>query len=140
MVVHKRIVAAILVLFSLLGGCLSSRTGGLVGTWTGTEVGDTTGRLWSFVMTDTRMSIEMVGGPGIYRGTYTVDTSVTPHQVDTEITESQVPSYVGTSALGIYKLEGGTFTLSASEPGNPDRPTGFAPRETDNRVFVLTRQ
>jgi hypothetical protein len=45
--------------------------------------------------------------------------------------------YIGKTACAIYRVEGGTLTLTGNEPGNPEMPSGFdAPGA---RHFVLNQ-
>jgi hypothetical protein len=53
------------------------------------------------------------------------------------ITDCPVEKYVGKTDLAIYRLENGTLTLTAREPGNPDVPAGFDAPETRRFVFKL---
>jgi len=127
------------------GGCesksgeseINEKVTGLEGTWIGNEIGGRDGQ-WVIVVTEDRID---VNGPGEedYKGTFTLNTNVSPHQVNLAITECSEDKYVGTTALGIYKLEGDKLTMAATEPGTTIRPALFD-RSGDARVFVCTRQ
>ena len=56
--------------------------------------------------------------------------------MDIIITDCVSPNYIGTTALGIYKIEENILTFAANEPGSTIRPTNF----TEGRVFILTKQ
>ena len=127
------------------GGCesksdepdINEKVTELEGTWVGTEISGRDGQ-WIIVITEDRID---VNGPGVedYKGTFTLNTKDSPNQLDFAITECGVDKYVGTTALGIYKLEGDKFTMAATEPGTTIRPALFD-RSGDARVFVFTRQ
>jgi uncharacterized protein (TIGR03067 family) len=127
------------------GGCesksgeseINEKVTELEGTWIGTETGGRDGQ-WIIIVTEDRID---VNGPGKedYKGTFTLNTNVSPNQMDFAITECSMDEYVGTTALGIYKVEGDKLTMAATEPGTTIRPALFD-GSGDARVFVCTRQ
>ena len=107
----------------------------IIGTWTGIEINNPRGGEWTFIFGVT--SLEITGPSEYYIGTYTVDTSVTPHHLDFHITDCFIEGYIGTTALAIYEVNGDLARWSGSEPGKQIRPLTF---EDASRNFDLTRQ
>jgi hypothetical protein len=71
------------------------------------------------------------------RGTLAVyDTQ--PKQLVGVITAASVSQFVGHSALAIFELQNGTFTLAGNAPGNPVAPASLDARGT--RRFVFKKQ
>lgn len=98
----------------------------------GVEPGD-----WTFAFTDNDVNI---AGPSMegYEGTFTLDTSKSPKEIDIVITDNSIdPSYNGETSVGIYKLNGDKLTISMSEPGETVRPTTYTD-EGNNMVWQLT--
>jgi uncharacterized protein (TIGR03067 family) len=62
-------------------------------------------------------------------GSFTLDKSKEPKRMDVKITASTEVKYVGETAPGIYKLEGGILTLCMAEPGSREKPFSFAPTD-----------
>jgi uncharacterized protein (TIGR03067 family) len=78
-------------------------------------------------------------GQEMYRAVFTLDKSITPHRLDGVITASTYSQYVGKNTLGIYQLSNDTLLVAGNKPGDPDRPTSFAP-EGETMVMRLIRQ
>lgn len=104
----------------------------LEGTWSQTAGGVTT----TFTFRGSTFSATMEQTS--YSGTFTIDTSVTPHHIDCYITASTTSGYVGKTSLGIYQLSGNTLEFAGNEPGNTVRPTSFA-STLQTAYFVLTK-
>ena len=120
------------------GGNMVAGNPALVGTWQGIEVEGGTDT-WTFVFSATKMEAE-TSGFEVYKGNYFTDDTVVPHRADFEIVESDMSEYVGEKSLVIYKIEGNTLTMAASEPGRGVRPTEFVRGSSYARVFELTKQ
>ena len=73
------------------------------------------------------------------RGTYQVNGTVQPAEMDLRFESSIASRYVGKAALAIYELNGNELRIAGCEPGNPDRPTNFVADESV-RVFSWKRQ
>lgn len=74
--------------------------------------------------------VMMRNGQEMDRGTFKLDESKTPKEIDLISPKGHETSH------GIYKIEGGTLTICISEK---DHPKDFVPRK-DNLVEVFTRQ
>ena len=109
----------------------------LQGTWVGTELGHNEGQ-WTFIISGTKVNAKGPE-PEAYSGTLKLNAEVDPKQADFAIEKCSIQEYAGTTALGIYRIEGDKLTIVASEPGSAVRPSLF---EVGGgaRVFTLTRQ
>ena len=107
------------------------------GTWVGIEQGRDAGG-WTWTFADGQADVV---GPGeeAYKGTYTVDATTEPAQVDFTITECAREEYVGLTSLGIYKIEQGKLMLAAAEPGSSERAFAFE-LGGGGRFWVLEKQ
>ena len=118
------------------------------GTWTGTEIDPVnTQNFWTFISSDN--SIQILGPTEQLTGTFTVNTSVSPKEVDLQVLSylsggEELPQYQNTTCLGIYKFEQDTLYMANSEPGSSIRPitfeAGLTPEFNFQRLFVLTKQ
>ena len=106
----------------------------LEGTWTQTVGGVTN----TFVFHGNTFSAAF--GQATYTGTFSIDTSITPHHIDCRMT-TVTPSgsgYEGKTSLGIYLLSGNTFEFAGNEPGNTVRPTSFT-STSETEHFIMTK-
>jgi uncharacterized protein (TIGR03067 family) len=134
--------AAVVVALVCLGcggsGSQGSGDPAVVGTWVGTASDSTT--VWTFTFASTSTNAEVMMGTVLaYKGTYAADASSSPKHVSFTITESALPTYVGKTSNGIYKIEASTLTLASNQPGDPTRPTDFTPGG-NAEVFTLVKQ
>ncbi len=115
----------------------AKKGGELDGTWVGTTDGDYWGE-WSFVISNGKVEIK---GPDsmFYSGTVKLNNKTNPKQADFKIMNCSQPDYIGSTSLGIYKLEGNKLTLVASEPGSMYRP-GYFESGGGAMLFPLTRK
>ena len=65
-----------------------------------------------------------------YKGTFTLKEDATPRQFIATITECPFPQYVGKTSKAIYKIEKGTLTITANEPGKESVPDDFDSAES----------
>jgi uncharacterized protein (TIGR03067 family) len=67
--------------------------------------------------------------PGVpwceYKATFTLREDTNPKQLIAVVTDCPFPQYVGKTSQAIYRIENGTLTLAANEPGNPAVPANF---------------
>jgi uncharacterized protein (TIGR03067 family) len=60
-----------------------------------------------------------------YKGTFSLKEETSPRQFIATITECPFPQYVGKVSKAIYKIEKGTLTVTAYEPGKEGVPQDF---------------
>ena len=96
----------------------------LEGRWSGNENGQTE-----------KITIEFTGNRFAYwdsqtnelgSGTFVVNNSVQPKQLDLTFEKIASPQYVGKVALAIYELNGDELKFAGSEPGTTQRPTDIS--------------
>jgi len=109
----------------------------IIGTWLGGEINGLADG-WSSTVTCNNLYINGPSNQEWYKGTYIIDETSDPDQIDYYITECSFPEGVGTTALGIYELEGNTLTIAFSQPGASERPSNFLP-DTGARIFVFSK-
>lgn len=107
------------------------------GTWTGHDVSDSSGKV-SMTITGSALKFQAVGAEEWYAGKLTLRPNTTPKQAEVFIENCSVPNYVKQTAKAIYKLEGNTLTIAATEPGAEAGPSSFEP-SNQARVFVFSR-
>jgi len=113
----------------------------LEGTWVGYEVGDISTE-WTIIFSGNQMNVNTSPlNLEWYLADYSIDTLVSPKQIDGVLTNCSLSSYIGTLTKGIYKIENDTtLTYYACEPGNPDRPSSFLDFSVIARTLILTQQ
>ncbi|MCA9781750.1 MAG: hypothetical protein KC800_33760, partial [Candidatus Eremiobacteraeota bacterium] len=119
-----RFLAILLSLFLLVP--VLADTSQLVGTWVATRE-DGASTTWQF-NADGTMSAEFDGMEG-FKGTWTLNTDVTPHQLDVIADDETVETIVEFTGKDTFRLEIGT-----ANPGDP-RPTEFS-----DMAATFTRQ
>lgn len=133
----------VLLLASLVFGSLAlggDAAKGMQGTWKATK-----GKLtWIMAFKGNNFTVNMTDGEvtkGPIKGTFKVDTSKTPHQIDMKIVDASGDSdhekYVGKVSHGIIKLEGDSLTWCANEPGREGRPAEFSPKAPEGKGYLL---
>jgi len=107
------------------------------GTWKGQEIGGNTEGSRYLIISGNTIEFQGANNDDWCKGTFTVREDTNPRQIVATITQCHLPQYVGKTAYAIYRVEGGTLTLTGNEPGNPEVPSGFdAPGA---RHFVLNQ-
>jgi uncharacterized protein (TIGR03067 family) len=71
----------------------------------------------------------------MYNGTFIVNTSVNPKQLDFNISQCSDSQFVNKTTYDIYKIIGDTLTFASNEPGNTIRPLSFT---VGNNVRIFT--
>jgi uncharacterized protein (TIGR03067 family) len=74
------------------------------------------------------------------KGTFKLDPSKKPLQIDLVITEDRKEENQGKTVLAIYALEGDQLKLCLAEPGERERPTEFSAEAGTARVFVTLKR
>jgi uncharacterized protein (TIGR03067 family) len=62
----------------------------------------------------------------VIKGKFKLDASKSPKEIDMEITEARKEEHKGTTALGIFTLEGDDLQLCLCQPGGTERPKEFS--------------
>src|SRR5262249_42343039 len=114
----------------LLGtwGCSTlhkSDAAALQGTWSGREPGVTPATPRTLIISGTQIDYRGAVSNDWGKGTFTIREDAQPRQIVATLTECGTPEYVGKTCYLIYKIENGTLSLSANEPGNPAAPSSF---------------
>jgi uncharacterized protein (TIGR03067 family) len=81
------------------------------------------------------------GDQTMIQGTFKVDPSKKPKEIDMKITEDETGKHKGKTAQGIYALDGDTLKWCVAEPGTTERPKEFAaPADTKLMFITLKRE
>ena len=76
------------------------------------------------------------GDEVVAKGTFKLDPAKSPKAIDMTITEGREDKDKGKEVRGIYQLDKTTLKWCFSEPGVAERPTEFATKEGDKRIFA----
>jgi uncharacterized protein (TIGR03067 family) len=114
-----------------------SDSAALQGTWTGKELSADSDDACRLVVSGQSFEFHGADPNEWYKGTFTLREDSNPKVMVAAITECPVEKYNGKTDYAIYRLENGTLTLTAYEPGNPEVPSGFDAPETRRFVFKL---
>jgi uncharacterized protein (TIGR03067 family) len=106
----------------------------LQGKWEGEEIGNNPGPCY-LTVSGKDMEFRAADPNEWYKGTFTLREDTNPRQVILVITGCSADQYVGKTTYAIYRLEGGTLTITGNEPGNPDVPAAFD--SPDSRRFAF---
>ena len=124
----------------LLGasGCSTlhkSDASALQGTWSGREIGANPETPRHLVISGAHLEYRGTNPNDWAKGTFTLREDTQPRQLLLALTECGYPEYVGKNVCIIYKLENGTLTAAASEPGSPALPSSFDAPDARRMVF-----
>jgi uncharacterized protein (TIGR03067 family) len=127
----------------LLGaaGCSTLRksdSATLQGTWMGHEIGNNTEGRYTLVIAGNHLDFRSVNADEWYKGTFSLREDVNPRQMAISFTECCAPKYNGQTGHALYKIENGTLTITANEPGSPVAPSSFD--DPDTRRVALTKK
>lgn len=94
----------------------------LQGNWSGTAPG-----FGEFKMTVSgdKYDLKEIYSVLYYKGTFTLNETTTPKQIDFLVKESSIAEYNGTTARAIYEIENGKFRFASYNPGDTERPSDF---------------
>lgn len=96
------------------------------GTWKGRSVNDSPEHQVIFVISGKNFDFrDETETNNWYKGTFTLSEDTSPRQFTATITECPFPQYVGKTSKAIYKIEKGTLTITANEPGKEGVPEDF---------------
>ena len=107
------------------------------GRWSGFEAGSTekiTLALGGNQFTYWDARTNEIGG-----GTFVINDTVQPRQMDLTFERIPAPQYVGKVGLAIFELQGDELKIAGSEPGSTLRPTNMAGGQ-GVRVFTFKRE
>jgi uncharacterized protein (TIGR03067 family) len=107
----------------------------LQGKWEGQEIGGATAGSCYLIFTERRLEFRGANTNEWYKGTFSQREDTSPKQLIATVAECPLPQYVGKTVKAIYRLEGGTLTVTGNEPGNPEVPTGFDATGARQLVF-----
>jgi len=103
------------------------------GTWKGRSVRDNPEHQVTFVVSGKNFDFrDETETNNWYKGTFTLKEDVTPRQFIAKVTDCPFPQYVGKTSRAIYKIENGTLTITANEPGKEEMPTDFDSTESSS--------
>ena len=109
----------------------------LEGRWSGFEGGSTEALTLEF--TGNRFAYWDSQTNEIGSGTFIVNDTVTPKQLDLTFEKIIAPEYEGKVGLAVYELSGSELKVAGAEPGTTERPTSVA-GGPGIRTFTFTRQ
>jgi uncharacterized protein (TIGR03067 family) len=117
---------AILLLAGIVS-CSKQNSGkpALEGRWSGFEQGRPDNKL-TLTLNGDRFAYWNASSNEWGRGTFVVNDTLQPAQMDLTFQECPTPQYVGKVALAIYELGQDELTFAGSEPGSLVRPTNIA--------------
>jgi uncharacterized protein (TIGR03067 family) len=121
----------------LASGCSTlqkSDAAKLQGTWNGREIGVTAEAPRKLVFSGKQFDYRGTHPDDWGKGTFTLREDTQPKQLVVTLTECGPVQYVGKTSCMIYKIEDGTLTAAASEPGNP-APSSFDSPRCRRMVF-----
>jgi hypothetical protein len=132
-----RRIVIVLAMLLVAASCGNDDDPSLTGVWVGTEVGGAAEE-WTFTFDATDASA-VSEGTEIYDATYVAFLDEDPKRMESTITESLFPPFVGLTAQAIYKFDGPTLIFASNEPGTAETPFQFVPGG-GTRVWELTKQ
>jgi uncharacterized protein (TIGR03067 family) len=74
---------------------------------------------------------------GTFKGTYKVDVTKTPKQIDVTFTDGEEK---GKTMLGIYELDGDTYKACMAAPGKGKRPTAFESKPESGHILEILKR
>ena len=112
-----------------------SDSASLQGTWNGREIGATPETPRRLVFAGNQFDYRGANADDWGKGTFTLQADTRPKQLLLTLTECGPTQYIGKTCCMIYKLEDGTLTAAANEPGNPVAPPNFDSPGARHMVF-----
>jgi uncharacterized protein (TIGR03067 family) len=107
------------------------------GRWSGFESGSSQRMyLW---FTGNRFEYFDANANKLGSGTFVLNESVRPRQMDLTFEEMPSPQYEGKTGLAIYECDGDKLTIAGCEPGSNERPANLVDHP-GARVFHYTRE
>lgn len=134
-----RIVGFAFTVLLAASGCRTmhkSDAAALQGRWTGREIGVTPDGPRHVAFSETQFEYHGADPNDWGKGTFIVKEDTNPKQLLVTLTDCGPKEYVGKTCCMIYKIEGGTLTATANEPGNPTFPASFDAPGARHMVFT----
>lgn len=94
---------------------------------------------FQMIFKDKGFSIEKEGKEFL-RGTFKLDSSRKPKEIDFKIEKSPEQDQVGKTATGIYKFDGEMLIWCATKPGDGNRPTDFTSEAGSGRMLITLKK
>lgn len=110
----------------------------LQGNWSGREIGFTPATPRTIVISGTQFDYHGAYGDDWGKGSFTLREDTQPKQILVTLSQSGMPQYNGKLCYMIYKIEDGTLTIAANEPGKPEAPSKFD--SSAARLMVFKRE
>ena len=107
----------------------------LEGRWSGREIGATPETPRQLVFSGKRFDYRGADPNDWGKGTFTLREDAQPKQLIVTLTECGPTQYIGKTCFMIYKIEDGTLTAAANEPGSPAAPLSFQAPGARHMVF-----
>ena len=108
----------------------------LQGNWSGPATG--MGEVIMAISGD-KFDLKEINSAFWYKGTFTLNESTTPKQIDLLIKDCSIEEFKGTIARAIYEIETGLFKFGCYNPGDTVRPADFN-EPGGFPIFTLTKQ
>jgi uncharacterized protein (TIGR03067 family) len=110
-----------------------TKTSSVEGRWVG---GSGTGSQgWAIEFSGSTVNIVTPDKDIWYKGTFALNETAEPREMDMTFTSASPKKYVGKTSLAIYEIDGKTMKVASCEPGSGNRPAEFKPT---GGVVVLT--
>jgi uncharacterized protein (TIGR03067 family) len=109
----------------------------LEGRWSGFENGSTEKITLTF--TGNRFAYFDAQSNGLGSGTFVVNDTAEPKQMDLTFEKIPAPQYIGKVGLAIYEFQGEELKIAGSEPGSDARPATFNAAQ-GVRIFTWKRE
>lgn len=107
------------------------------GRWSGFETGNP--EMITLAFTNNQFTYWDAKTNEIGGGTFVLNDTVQPKQMDLTFERIVAPEYVGKVGLAIFELKGDELTFAGAEPGTTVRPTNIAGGQ-GVRVFTFKRE
>jgi len=109
------------------------------GAWKGHELGAEDRDPSSLVFSGTNLIFHDADTNEWYKATFTLRENTDPKQLIAVITDCPLSEYVGKTANAIYRLDNGTLTITANEPGDPEMPKRFDDPDNLPVIFKMVK-
>jgi len=133
---HSLTISIIIFSVTLLFGACSNCPE-LEGTWVGFTDGKSPAD-WSLTIKGDQYALIREDSNLWYRGQIKLNSNCVLKKIDFEITDASNRAYNGKTTLGIYRIEEGTLTIVAGNPGGQLRPLSFDEIEK-TVVYIFVR-